>query len=116
MAKKKKPTKTKKKIGFKKPSFKLSSQQKLVFGSLLIILAVLLCLSFLSYFFTGNTDQSSLREIASRDIKAENWLSKAGAWLSDLFIYRGFGIPSFIFSGLLFLSGVYLLEKLTKVL
>ena len=114
MAKKKRTAKTKTKSRIGAPSFKLSSQQKLVFGSLLIILAVLLCLSFLSYFFTGNADQSTLQEISARDVKAKNWLSKAGAWLSDFFINKGFGIPSFIFSGLLFLSGVYMLMNINK--
>ncbi|MBT8310251.1 MAG: DNA translocase FtsK [Flavobacteriaceae bacterium] len=114
MAKKKRTTKSKKKQAKNTPGFRLSNQQKLVFGSLLIILAVLLCLSFLSYFFTGNADQSTLSEIGSRNVKAENWLSKAGAWLSDLFINRGFGIPSFIFAGLLFLSGIYMLVDIKK--
>jgi len=114
MAKKKTKAKTTKKPLLKKPSLKLTNQQKLVFGSLLIILAVLLCLSFLSYFFTGNADQSTLSEMASRSEKSENWLSKTGAWLSDFFIHKGFGIPSFIFSGLLFLSGVYLLIDINK--
>ena len=110
MAKKKtKKAKSFKKRTFKAPSFKINSQQKLIFGSLLIILGILLFLAFLSFLFSGNTDQSILTEFTSRDIKADNWLNKSGAWLSDFFINRGFGISSFIFSGLLFLSGVYVL-------
>ncbi|MDO1500403.1 DNA translocase FtsK [Winogradskyella maritima] len=102
---KKKTTKTSEKL--KRPSLKLSSQQKLIFGSLLIILGVLLFISFLSFLFTGKADQSILSEFPSRDAEAENWARLLGAKVSDLFITRGFGIPSFIFSGLLFLSGVY---------
>ena len=110
MAKKKtKKAKSFKKRTFKAPSFKINSQQKLIFGSLLIILGILLFLAFLSFLFSGNADQSILTEFTSRDIKADNWLNKSGAWLSDFFINRGFGISSFIFSGLLFLSGVYVL-------
>ncbi|PIA77443.1 cell division protein FtsK [Gaetbulibacter sp. 4G1] len=114
MAKKKtKPNKApKRKI--KKPNFKLSSQQKLVLGSFLVILGVLLCIAFISFFFTGEADQSSLSNFTSREEKTQNWLSKSGAWLSDLFIQRGFGIASFIFSGLIFLSGVYVLMDLGK--
>ncbi|WP_397362567.1 DNA translocase FtsK [Olleya sp. R77988] len=115
MAKAKKQTKTKKKISLKTPSFKLSSQQKLVLGSFLIILGVLFFIAFLSFLFTGKADQSTLSEFASRDVKTNNWLSKLGAWLSDLFIQRGFGIASFIFSGLTFLSGIYVLMDLSKV-
>ena len=116
MAKKKTKTKSKAKTTpkFKKPSFKLSSQQKLIFGSLLIILGVLMFIAFLSYFFTGKADQSTLTEIASREVEARNWLNKLGAWVSDLFINRGFGIASFIFSGLLFLSGIYITLDINK--
>ncbi|WP_460218581.1 DNA translocase FtsK 4TM domain-containing protein [Psychroserpens sp. MEBiC05023] len=116
MAKKKTKTKSKAKTTpkFKKPSFKLSSQQKLIFGSLLIILGVLMFIAFLSFFFTGKTDQSALSEIASREVKTDNWLNKLGAWVSDLFISKGFGIASFIFSGLVFLSGIYITLDINK--
>jgi S-DNA-T family DNA segregation ATPase FtsK/SpoIIIE len=109
MAKKKPTAKPKKKPLIKKPSFALSSQQRLIFGSLLLILGLLLFISFVSYLFTGPEDQSTLTEFASRNIKPKNLLNKIGAWLSDLFIQRGFGVSSFIFSGLLFLSGIYVL-------
>ncbi|MBT8267105.1 MAG: DNA translocase FtsK [Bacteroidia bacterium] len=114
MAKRKTKTKTTKKTKFKKPSLKLSNQQKLIFGSLLLILGILLFIAFLSYFFTGQTDQSILGEFSSRQAKAENWMSKVGAWISDLFIYKGFGIASFIFSGLIFISGIYVLLDIKK--
>ncbi|MFT4611679.1 MAG: S-DNA-T family DNA segregation ATPase FtsK/SpoIIIE [Glaciecola sp.] len=118
MAKKKTNTKTKVKAKatpkFKKPSFKLSSQQKLIFGSLLMILGILMFVAFLSFFFTGQADQSTLSEIASRDIKTHNWLNKLGAWTSDFFINKGFGIASFIFSSLVFLSGIYITLDINK--
>jgi len=112
MAKKKTKKTTSKKL--KKPSFKLSSQQKLIFGSFLLIFGVLLFVAFLSFFFTGKADQSILNEFSTRDSEAQNWLSKSGAWLSDFFIQRGFGIASFIFSGLIFLSGIYVLMDINK--
>ncbi|WP_296381478.1 DNA translocase FtsK [Winogradskyella sp.] len=108
-------TKTKAKTKLKKPSFKLSNQQKLVFGSLLIILGVLLFISFLSFVFTGKEDQSVLSNFPERSEEYKNWASQLGAWVSELFITKGFGIPSFIFSGLLFLSGVYVTLNLKKV-
>ncbi len=114
MAKKKTKTKTKTTPKFRKPSLKLSSQQKLIFGSLLIILGVLLFIAFLSFFFTGQADQSTLSEITSRDVEAQNWLNKLGAWVSDFFIIKGFGIASFIFSGLVFLSGIYITLDINK--
>ncbi|ARV08388.1 cell division protein FtsK [Winogradskyella sp. PC-19] len=115
----KKKTTTKSKAKRKPISFKLSNQQKLIVGSLLIILGVLLFISFVSFLFTGKEDQSLLSEFPSRQVEAKNWASQFGAKLSEWFITKGFGLPSFIFSGLLFLSGVYVtlnlkLSKLRK--
>lgn len=90
-------------------SFKLSNQQKLIFGSFLVIFGIILSISFISFFFTGKADQSTVSNFANRNVKAENWLNKSGAWLSDFFILRGFGVSSFIFAGLFFLSGLYIL-------
>ena len=103
----KKKTKAKPKTKRKPISLKLSNQQKLIVGSLLIILGVLLFISFVSFLFTGKEDQSILSEFPSRQVEAKNWASQFGAKLSEWFITKGFGLPSFIFSGLLFLSGVY---------
>lgn len=114
MSKKKSIKNSNKKPIFKKISFKLSNQQRLIFGSLLILLGLLLFISLLSFFFTGKIDQSSLTEFASRNVQTENWASKVGAWLGDLFIQKGFGISSFIFSGLILLSGIYLLTGANK--
>ena len=111
---KKKPTKARPKAKAKKRSYKLSSQQKLIFGSLLIILGVLLFVSFLSFIFTGKEDQSVLSNFPERSEEYKNWASQIGAWISNLFITKGFGVPSFIFSGLLFLSGVYVTLNLNK--
>ena len=114
MAKKKTESKKTSKKPFKMPSFKLSSQQKLVAGSFLAIFGILLFIAFVSFFFTGEADQSSISNFASRETISKNWLSKSGAWLSDFFIHRGFGISSFIFSVLIFLSGVYVLMDIDK--
>jgi S-DNA-T family DNA segregation ATPase FtsK/SpoIIIE len=115
MAKRKLKTKKAPSKKLKTYSFKLSSQQKLVLGSFLVISGLLLLIAFISFLFTGEADQSTLTEFGSRDVKTQNWLSKSGAWLSDFFIQRGFGVASFIFSGLIFLSGVYVLMNLSKL-
>ncbi len=106
---------TKRKVTKRNFSFKLNNQQKLILGSLLIILGVLLFISFLSFLFTGKEDQSILSEFPSRELEAKNWASQFGAKVSELFITKGFGLPSFIFSGLLFLSGVYVTLNLNLV-
>ena len=110
----KKKSTTKKRTASKQLSFKLSNQQKLIFGSLLIILGILLFISFLSFIFTGKEDQSVLNNFPNRSGAYKNWASQLGAWVSELFISKGFGIPSFIFSGLIFLSGVYITLNLNK--
>lgn len=95
-------------------SLKLSSQQKLVFGSFLILFGILLFIAFLSFFFTGDSDQSTITELANREVKSKNWLSKIGALVSYYFIHQGFGVSAFIFSGLLLLSGTYVILSLSK--
>jgi S-DNA-T family DNA segregation ATPase FtsK/SpoIIIE len=114
MTRKKSKAKSNKNASKTKFSWKLSNQQKLVFGSLLIILGVLLFVSFLSFLFTGKADQSIISEFPDRRQEAQNWAKLVGAQLSDFFIMRGFGIASFILSGLLFLSGVYVALNLNK--
>ncbi|HZW63801.1 MAG TPA: DNA translocase FtsK 4TM domain-containing protein [Flavobacteriaceae bacterium] len=114
MAKKKSKTNTKATVKLKRPSFKLSSQQKLVFGSFLLILGILLCISFFSFLFHWKSDQSTLSQFTSRTVEANNWLNKFGAWVSNLFIYKGFGVSSFVFAGLIFLSGLYVLLNLNN--
>ncbi|TYB76444.1 DNA translocase FtsK [Bizionia myxarmorum] len=109
MAKKKTNTTKTTKPKVKAPRFKLSNQQKLVLGSFLMIAGVLLFIAFVSYFFTGNNDQSTLSEFTNKAVESDNWLNKLGAWVSDFFIYRGFGVASFIFAGLILLSGVFVL-------
>lgn len=114
MAKKKRTTKAKKKFSVKRPSLKLSNQQKLIFGSLLVILGIYLFISFVSYFFTGRFDQSILNEFPSKDVEVKNWAKYFGAKIGDFFIYKGFGVASFIFSGLIFLSGIYVILDINK--
>jgi S-DNA-T family DNA segregation ATPase FtsK/SpoIIIE len=111
---KKKVTKKKTSKTFKRPSLVLSSQQKLIFGSLLLIIGIYLCIAFISYFFTGKADQSIIGEFPSTSAPAQNWVSTLGAKLSNFFIYDGFGVASFIFSGLIFLSGIYVLLNIKK--
>ncbi|MBT8323792.1 MAG: DNA translocase FtsK 4TM domain-containing protein, partial [Winogradskyella sp.] len=114
MAKKKSKTKRTKKPSTKQSSFKLTSQHKLIIGSLFIILGILFFVSFVSFIFTGKEDQSIISQFPTRSDEAQNWARLLGAQVSDLFITKGFGIASFIFSGLIFLSGIYVALDLNK--
>ncbi len=86
----------------------LSKQNKVILGSLLILLSLALFFSFVSFYFTWQDDQSLLTEFANRDKSAENLLNKFGAGVSHFFMYRGFGLASFVIPVLLCLTGLYL--------
>ena len=92
--------------------FKTSRGQKFVVGVLFVIIAVFLLLSFISYYISGSNDQSQINELADRNVVVENWLGKIGAWLADFFLFKGFGIASFLFVKIFFLVGAYLLIDL----
>ena len=93
---------------------KLNSSQKLFIGSTLIVISFVLLISFTSYFFSGNSDQSTLIQFTNKDINPENWMSKVGAFLADLFLHKGFGISSYIICFLTFISGLFVLMDSNK--
>lgn len=80
---------------------------RLSIGSLMLIFALFLILSFVSYFFTWKTDQSFEWEkiISTPELRVENWAGKSGAWFSSLFLNKWFGIASFSIPFLLIISG-----------
>lgn len=86
--------------------------QKII-GLGLILLGVYLFIAFLSYIFTWETDQDKVlgptAELFSVDTKVTNWLGKFGAIISHLFMYKWFGVSSFI---LVPVSIIYGLQKL----
>ena len=92
--------------------FKTSRGQKFIVGVLFVILAIILLLSFISYYISGNNDQSQITELSNRNVTVENWLGKLGAWLSALFLHKGFGVASFLFVKIFFLIGAYLIVDL----
>ncbi len=111
MAKKKK---TSTKTPRKKFSFSLSKQQKILLGSFLFLLGLALVFSFVSYFFTWQSDQSQLGVLVDRKLQTENWLNKFGANVGHFFIYDGFGVSAFTFGFLVILTGIYYFFDYTK--
>ena len=93
---------------------KLNSSQKLFIGSSLIVISFVLFISFTSYFFSGNSDQSTLIQFTNKDVNPENWMSKVGAFLADLFLHKGFGISSYIICFLTLISGLFVLMDSNK--
>ncbi|MCG2461391.1 DNA translocase FtsK [Flavobacteriaceae bacterium F89] len=104
----KKASKTKPKATKKGISLKLSKQNKIILGSLLMLFSIALFFSFLSFYFTWQDDQSMLSEFSDRNAQAENLLNKFGANISHIFMYRGFGLASFIFTFLFFMTGLHM--------
>src|SRR5680860_44664 len=112
MAKKVRKSKPKtKKKGF---SLRLSKQNKIILGSLLILLSMALFFSFVSFYFTWQDDQSLLTEFADRNEGAKNLLNKFGASVSHFVVYKGFGIASLILTILLCITGLYYFLSLEK--
>ena len=122
MAKSKKDTAKKDiKAASEKKKWQFSRRHKVLAGILFFLFSIALLLSFVSYFLYGDFDQSGLTDLGNRNEKVYNWLGRFGAYLADLFIYRGFGAASFIFIRFFFLLGAYLVldlpvSKLKKTL
>ena len=91
---------------------KTKKQYRMLFGFLLVLVSIAFLVSFISFFVSGQADQSAVDSLTDRNQPVENWLGKFGAYFADLFIYRGFGVASFLFVKLLFLSGAFLLLDL----
>ena len=111
MAKRKKRSKP---TSRKTRSPRFSKQNKIILGSLLVLLSIALFFSFISYYFTWQADQSMLSQFTDRNAEAENLLNKFGASVSHFFMYKGFGLASFIFPFLLCITGLYLFMSIEK--
>lgn len=68
-------------------------------GIVFLLVAVFMILSFISYLVHWKTDQDFewAKVFSGPEIRVENQGGKLGAWLSDLFINRWFGLASFLF-------------------
>jgi S-DNA-T family DNA segregation ATPase FtsK/SpoIIIE len=94
-------------------SWQFTKQHRIVLGVLLVLFSVALLVAFVSFFIYGQVDQSAVSELSDRKEEVQNWLGKFGAYLADLIIYQGFGIASFLFVRLFFLTGMYLVLDLS---
>ena len=87
----------------------LSKQYKVVLGSLLVLFSIALLLAFISFYIYGQVDQSAVNQLTDRNEVVQNWLGKFGAFLANAIVYNGFGLASFIFVRLFFLTGLFLI-------
>ena len=77
-------------------AFLKSRQAQTILGTFLILFSAFLCIAFFSFFFNWQEDQSTLTKLTDRTVTSKNLLGKFGAILSHFFIYKSFGVASFI--------------------
>lgn len=81
-----------------------------IFGLSLILFSTYLCIAFLSYFSTWDVDQDKvmgpLTNLFDPATKVNNWLGKFGALISHQFMYKWFGVSSFLFVPVLAMYGL----------
>lgn len=99
----------------KAPSLALSKKHKIILGSFLMMLGFALFISFISYFFSWQADQSEIGLLTDREAPSQNWLKKFGSHLGHFFIYNGFGVSAFTISILTTLTGVHYFFNNTKL-
>lgn len=91
-------------------SFFKDRRTHLAAGFFLLILAIFLFISFVSYLFTGKADQSVVESFLDTGVRAagtevKNWLGLMGAIVSHYFVFEWFGISSLLIPPFLFIAG-----------
>jgi S-DNA-T family DNA segregation ATPase FtsK/SpoIIIE len=108
-------SKSKKKLSLT-PAFFSDRRLHLTLGFILLAISFVLLVSFISYIFTGKADQSvvaaylqdSLSEIRK---ETRNWFGLLGAITSHYFIFKWFGVASFLIPPLLLAYGYEIIFK-----
>lgn len=94
----------------------LNEKTHKVLGVFLVLFSLFLAFSFVSFFFTWWMDFDKVSNTSLKDILFDNTLEtsnlsgRLGAALSHIFIKKWFGVSSFIFIFLFFLTGLKLLK------
>ncbi len=82
-------------------------------GSICLLMSILFFIAFTSYLFTWDEDQDKVfqqgyRLLLGTDTKVSNLMGTFGAYTAHFFIYKGFGIASYLICTLFFVIGVNL--------
>ena len=80
-------------------------------GSILLLFGLLLFVAFTSYLFTWDEDQSKVISEGTKlfwgtETEVNNMMGTFGAYISHFFIYKGFGIASYLFCSFFFVMGI----------
>jgi len=91
---------------------------KVVLGYILLFISIILFSSFISYMFNWKVDQSNVDSLFDRDVQVKNILGKVGASISHFFIFKLFGIGSFVIPIILFISSYFILfnKKISQLI
>lgn len=86
-----------------------------IVGAVFLLISIFLVISFGSYIFTWKEDQAIARQgfsaLLDTDESVANLLGRLGAVTSHFFIYKAFGIASFLICTFFFVVGVNLLFR-----
>ncbi|HVF82094.1 MAG TPA: DNA translocase FtsK 4TM domain-containing protein [Flavisolibacter sp.] len=87
-----------------------------IIGTISLLVAIFLFISFASYFSTWKEDQSQIFNkgilfLFDNDVKVANLLGRLGAYASHGLILKGFGLASFLFCCFFFVVGINLLTS-----
>lgn len=82
-------------------------------GSIFLLLTLLFFVAFTSYLFTWDEDQDKVfkdgyKLLLGTDADVSNLMGTFGAFISHFFIYKGFGIASYLICSFFFVIGVNL--------
>ena len=81
-------------------------QREILLGGFLIVISLLLGLSFVSFYFSWQADQSTLEAFTDPKVSSQNLFNKLGALISHFFIYQLFGIGAFVLVYLVLRTGL----------
>jgi len=89
-------------------------------GAAMILFAAFLLLSFTSYLITWKQDYNYLdnsffKILFDSSIKVENWMGRLGSLIANVFIKKWFGVASYLFVLLFFVTGIRLLIKVSII-
>ncbi len=80
-------------------------------GSVFILIAILFFIAFTSYLFTWDEDQDKVfhdgyKLLFGTESQVSNMMGTFGAYLSHFFIYKGFGVASYLLCTFFFIVGI----------
>ncbi|MDG4951468.1 DNA translocase FtsK [Weeksellaceae bacterium KMM 9724] len=87
---------------------------RMVTGIIFVFTGVVMFLSFISHLINWKEDQSQIGTWNDETFEVNNIFGKLGAWLGDMFIYKGLGASAILISLWLVLVGVLIIFKLKK--